>query len=89
MATIKIYTTPICSFCTAAKRLLASKPYSYEEVDVSLDPALRQQLSEENGGFRTVPMIFIGGRFIGGYEELKALDSKGKLDMMIETTQNH
>ena len=37
----------------------------------------------ELSGRRTVPQIFIGGRHIGGYTELAALESEGRLDALL------
>jgi glutaredoxin 3 len=80
MQEITLYTTPVCGYCHAAKRLLSQKGLPYKEVDVARDPDLRQRLSRENNGYRTVPMIFIGSEFIGGYTDLAELDRTGQLD---------
>jgi glutaredoxin 3 len=79
MQEITVYTTPVCPYCVSAKRLLSQKGLPFKEVDLERDPELRQKLSAENGGYRTVPMIFIGTEFIGGYSELAALDKSGGL----------
>ena len=47
MATVEIYTTPLCGYCHAAKRLLKSKDVSYAETDVSADPELRADVRVE------------------------------------------
>lgn len=83
MANIEIYTTPLCGFCHAAKRLLASKDASYAETDVSGDPDARQVMMLRANGSHTVPQIFIDDRHVGGYDELAALDRQGKLDQML------
>jgi len=83
MARVEIYTTPSCPYCQAAKRLLAGKGVSYEETDVSRDPALRQAMTARAGGRRTVPQIFIGGRHVGGSDDLHALEHAGKLDALL------
>jgi glutaredoxin 3 len=83
MQRVEIYTTPICPYCAAAKRLLAQKGVSYEETDVSRDPALRQAMMVRANGRRTVPQIFIGGRHVGGSDDLHALDHAGKLDALL------
>jgi len=36
-------------------------------------------------GMMTVPQIFINNELIGGYQELVALDSAGKLDEKLNT----
>ncbi len=79
MQEIIVYSTPACSYCQAAKRLLTQRQLPFREIDLGSDPALRQKLSDENNGYRTVPMIFIGKEFIGGYNELTALDRSGAL----------
>jgi glutaredoxin 3 len=79
MPTITVYTTKICSYCNSAKRLLTQRGLDFEEIGLDDKPELRQKLAAENGGYRTVPMIFIGEEFIGGYTELAALDRNGGL----------
>ncbi len=83
MADVTIYTTGYCPYCMAAKTLLDRKGVEFAEIDVSDDPAERERLVERTGGRRTVPQIFIGGRSIGGYDELAALDHEGRLDPML------
>ncbi len=84
MATVEIYTTPICGFCHRAKRLLSSKGVSYAEVNVMLHPSRRAEMIQRANGGRTVPQVFIGGKHIGGSDELAALESAGKLDTLLE-----
>lgn len=79
MPNIKIYTTRFCGFCHRAKQLLAHLNHSFEEIPVDQNQELRTQLANENNGYRTVPMIFIDGNFIGGYTELMALHQEGKI----------
>lgn len=74
-----MYTTPYCGYCVAARRLVMRRGYPYEEIDLSEDYGLRQQISKRAGGYRTVPMIFIDDVFIGGYDELSAMERSGKL----------
>lgn len=83
MQTVEIYTTPWCGYCAAAKRLLARKGVAYTETDVSGDPALRQAMIQRANGRRTVPQVFIGGRHVGGSDDLHALDRAGKLDALL------
>ncbi len=83
MKPVEIYTTPICPYCMAAKRLLTRKGVAFTEIDVSRDPALRDAMTARAGGRRTVPQIFIGGIHVGGSDDLHALDHDGKLDPML------
>jgi glutaredoxin 3 len=75
---VTVYTTRVCPYCIAAKRLLAQRGIPFEEIDVTADGAKRAWLAEVTGR-RTVPQIFIRGEAVGGYDELVALDKGGKL----------
>lgn len=79
MPKIEIYTTPTCPFCIRAKALLRAQNAPFTEIDVARDPDLRSAMTQRAGGRRTVPQIFIGGRHIGGCDDLMALDRAGKL----------
>ena len=83
MTTIIIYSTPMCPYCVRAKRLLEKKKVSYEEIDISRVPELRDQMIEKSGGRRSVPQIFINDQHIGGFDDLYALDMAGKLDPLL------
>ena len=85
MQEITIYSTKICPYCDAAKRLLTQKGYPFKDVDLSNNPDLRMKLSSEQNGWRTVPMIFIGNNFVGGFTELAALDKKGELEKQVNS----
>lgn len=81
-AEIKIYTRQWCGYCSAAERLLKSKGVAYENIDCTGDPAKRSWLAEVTGR-TTVPQIFIDGRAIGGYDDMRALERSGTLDKML------
>ena len=83
MQAVEIYTSPLCGFCHAAKRLLSDKGVSFAEIDVSRDPTLRQEMMQRANGRRTVPQIFVGATHVGGCDELYALERAGKLDPML------
>jgi glutaredoxin 3 len=75
---IKIYTKAYCSFCYAAKRLLAKRGLAFEEISMSGDATAEQEMRNLTGG-RTVPQILINGKAIGGYTELAEMEMDGKL----------
>ena len=75
---IKIFTKPYCSYCYAAKNLLTKRGFSYEEVALSDNPTLEQEMRDLTGG-TTVPQILIDNTPIGGFTELVELDKAGKL----------
>ena len=82
MADVKIYTREACGYCTAALRLLKTKGVSLEHIDCTGDATTRRWLAEVTGQ-ATVPQIFINGRSVGGYTDIRALDLRGELDRLL------
>jgi glutaredoxin 3 len=76
---IKIYTKAYCSYCYAAKNLLTKRGLEFEEVVLSGDFAVEQEMRELTGGY-SVPQILINGKPIGGYTDLIELDRAGELE---------
>lgn len=76
---VEIYTIDNCPYCERAKALLKSRGISYAEthVDKSNDTQIQDLVARSK--MRTFPQIFIGGKIIGGYTELEAMDRAGKL----------
>lgn len=83
MKPVEIYTSPLCGYCHAAKRLLKEKGVSFSEIDVLADPNRKAEMIQRANGGRTVPQIFIGDMHIGGCDDLHALDRAGKLDPLL------
>lgn len=83
MKPVEIYTTQTCPYCHAAKRLLTKKGVTFTEIDVGRDPALREAMARRANGGRTVPQIFIGGKPVGGCDDIHALDDAGALDPLL------
>ena len=75
---IKIYTKAYCSYCYAAKNLLTRRGLTYEEVALSGDFTVEQEMRKLTGA-TTVPQILIDNTPVGGYTELVELDRVGKL----------
>jgi glutaredoxin 3 len=84
MSKVKIYTTPICPYCVRAKSLLKKKGADVEEIDVFMDHDARVEMETKANGRRTVPQIFIGQTYVGGCDDLYALDRAGELDPLLE-----
>jgi glutaredoxin 3 len=83
MKAVEIYTSPLCGFCHAAKRLLNQKGVEYTEIDVLQEPARKLEMIERASGRRTVPQIFVGETHVGGCDDLFALEQDGKLDPLL------
>ncbi|MBC7470523.1 MAG: glutaredoxin 3 [Ramlibacter sp.] len=79
MKPVKIYTTAVCPFCIRAKQILKAKGVEeIDEVRVDVLPDERIKMMEITGR-RTVPQIFIGDTYVGGCDDLVALDGRGGL----------
>ena len=80
---VVIYTKSTCPYCHAAKALLKKKGVAFEEIGVDGDRAAQAAMAEKAGGRSTVPQVFIGGRPIGGCDELYDLDATGELNPLL------
>ncbi len=87
MAEIEIYTTMMCGFCHAAKRLFKQKGVDFTEIDVMFRPGRRREMMERAQGDHRVPQIFIDDVHVGGCDELYRLDEQNRLDPMLEGAQ--
>lgn len=84
MPPITVYTAMLCPYCSRAKRLLQDKSAPFEEIDVTMRPKLRAEMTEKAGGSHTVPQIWIGDRHVGGCDDLFALERAGSLDALLK-----
>ena len=87
MPEIEIYTQPWCPYCAQAKSILDGKGVTYREIDAPSGTPARAEAMERAGGRTSVPQIFIGGRHVGGCDDLMALERAGKLDPMLAPEQ--
>jgi glutaredoxin 3 len=83
MAPVTIYTRSWCGYCAAAKDLLRAKGAAFDEIDIEAKSGARQEMVGKAAGRTSVPQIFIGGRHVGGYDDLIALERAGKLDPLL------
>ena len=66
--TIKIYSTPACTYCKMAKEFLTSQNVPFEDIDVSVDAAAREDMVEKSGQLG-VPVFDIDGQIMVGYNQ--------------------
>jgi glutaredoxin 3 len=84
MATVTMYSTAVCPYCQMAERLLKSKGVNnIEKIRIDLDPTKRDEMMEKTQR-RTVPQIYIGEQYVGGFDDLAALDKAGGLDPLLK-----
>ena len=80
---VEMYTTAVCPYCVRAKQLLTQKGIeAIEEIRVDLLPERRDEMVTRTGR-RTVPQIYIGTTYVGGCDDLYALEHDGKLDALL------
>ncbi len=82
--TVRLFTKRWCGYCFAARRLLKKLAIEFEEIPLDGDVELRRSLSEANNDWPTVPMIFVGEHFVGGYTDLVRLNRRGGLKSLLE-----
>lgn len=76
MSEYTMYTKDGCTYCNAAKSLLQSKGLTFEELKIP-NQVTKDQVqmkvteSGSNVVIRTVPQIFHGDKYIGGFNELQ------------------
>ncbi|MFL5307288.1 MAG: glutaredoxin family protein [Polyangia bacterium] len=75
---MKVFSTKTCGWCRRAEELLSRHAIPFKTVDVTHNHEARAELIER-ANWRTVPVIFVEGRPIGGYRELAQLLNAGAL----------
>lgn len=78
-----MYCTHVCGYCVAASKLFGKKGVPIETIYVDDEPARRAEMVEITGR-TTVPQIFIGSRYVGGYRELAQLEIGNQLDTLLQ-----
>jgi glutaredoxin 3 len=82
VAHITVYSTEPCSFCAGVKGLLEARGVQFTEVNLSKDPAGREELVGKTG-MMSFPQVLVGDRLIGGFAELHAAAEDGRLDELL------
>jgi glutaredoxin 3 len=85
-AQVLMYMTDWCPYCQRARRLLAAKGVTPEEIDVEAVEGAFADMQAKSGGRSSVPQIFIGGEHIGGCDALHELEASGRLDALLNST---
>ena len=80
MQSVVLYGKKDCEYSVAAKELLRAHGVAFKEIEVDDDSTQREEMIRRAGGRHTTPQIFIEGRHVGGYEDLRRLADQGGLD---------
>ena len=85
MKRIVLYTIQGCPYCATARNLLNTSNIDHEEVDITSDSSnWRDKLQKMSGGERSVPQVYIDGKYMGQDDELKELIESRKIYEMIK-----
>ena len=83
MNIVVMYTTGYCPYCSRAEMLLKQRGVAeIEKIRIDVDTDQRAIMMQRTGR-RTVPQIYIGDTYVGGFDDLAALDREGKLLPML------
>lgn len=84
-AQVLMYGTTICPYCKMAERLLEVRGVTnIKKILIDNDDRLKAEMIEKTGK-RTVPQIFIGNTYVGGFDNLAALDKAGELLPLLQS----
>ena len=83
MKKILMYTSNHCPYCSNAEHLLKNKGVTVvDKLYVDQDPDVLSEMMEKTGK-RTVPQIFIGDIYVGGFDDLRKSDLSGELEKIL------
>ena len=82
MKSIVIYTKDYCPYCKRAAAILKQKNVEFQELDVTQDQETFDKAIAKSG-CRTVPQLFVDGEYIGGHDDMVALEAQGKLNELL------
>eukprot|EP00741_Cyanophora_paradoxa_P013405 tig00020685_g12944.t1 len=83
---IMMFSKAYCPYCVKAKELFKSlgEPYHAIELDERDDGSTIQAELATMTGQRTVPSVWINGRFIGGCDDTHAKHRSGELARLLK-----
>lgn len=76
MSKVKIYATPSCVYCKMAKEFFKKNNVQYEERDVAMDAAAREEMIQKSGQMG-VPVIEVDGKIIIGFDQPRLKEELG------------
>jgi monothiol glutaredoxin len=78
---------PMCGFSAATVAVLKEIGVPFKAVDVLAEPAKRDAIKTYSN-WPTIPQVFIAGKFIGGCDIVREMDTKGELKPLIDAALN-
>ncbi|XP_022334414.1 uncharacterized protein LOC111131268 [Crassostrea virginica] len=90
---VVVYSKPSCPYCKKAKQVflrcmkkgwLTKEEYEVVEIDSDPQCVAIQTYMQKKTGARTVPRVFIKGKFAGGGDDIISKDNSGQLEKMLK-----
>ncbi len=82
MPEVLMYCTDTCPFCQRAEKLLNKKGVKIRKINIEGNQSKLREMIKRSGR-NTVPQIFIGGKHVGGFDDLSELDMMDELDELL------
>ena len=70
MPKIKVYSSPICAYCTTLKEYFKANNIEFEDIDVSQNCKAQNEMIKKSGQ-ETMPVIDIDGEIVVGFDRKK------------------
>ncbi|VDM44446.1 unnamed protein product [Toxocara canis] len=83
---VMLYSKTYCKYSRGIKQILAKydiQDMKVVELDLEPDMEKMQDHLRDVSGSRTVPQLYIGGKYIGGHEETREKDDSGELEKLL------
>ena len=77
-AAIVLYTIYGCPYCQNSVRFLKKNHIPFKAINIGSNVKMMMDLAKSTGS-KTVPKIFVQGKFIGGYSDLMKMAQSGEL----------
>ena len=84
MKKITMYSSLICPYCIAAKKILTNEGYSFNEIVIDNKPDIKDEMIKRTNGKYTVPQIFFDDELIGGFDQLSILQRNKSIKSLVE-----
>ncbi|MBF0215658.1 MAG: glutaredoxin family protein [Candidatus Omnitrophica bacterium] len=68
MSKVTVYSTKTCSYCVRLKQYLSDNKISYENIDITSDPAKVKEMVDKSGQMG-VPVVDIDGAIVVGFDK--------------------
>ena len=65
---VTVYGQATCIWCQKMKQHLRPNHDAYVELTPNLMPAFRKHIAHRIQGHTSIPLVFVGTKFIGGYD---------------------